>query len=112
MSDIEHSVYKPIDGPWIALLVIGILMIISSIIAIVMLYFFWRRYQRRTQLNQVNYILNPKPNGNNIQIPIQINDRQPQSYETQVCIKILFYYLKRRFRFFAKIENGSICTTK
>jgi len=89
MSDIEHSVYKPIDGPWIALLVIGILMIISSIIAIVMLYFFWRRYQRRIQLNRVNYILNPKPNGN-IQIPIQINDRQPQSYETQVCIKLLF----------------------
>jgi hypothetical protein len=37
----------------------------------------WRRHQTPTQINNDN---------NNIPIPVQIDNNQPQSYETQVNI--------------------------
>ncbi|UJR10127.1 hypothetical protein I4U23_014350 [Adineta vaga] len=78
MDDIEYPVFKSIDGPWIALLIIGILMFISSLIGVVLLYIVWRRFNQQSPIRNATY----KPNGN-IKIPIEINERQPQTYETQ-----------------------------
>lgn len=90
MSDIDSSpievpVYKTIDGPWIGLLVLSILIFVISIIAIVVLYFLWRRHQQNTQFYNESYILSNKPTGKT-KIPIRIEDQQPNSFETQVNI--------------------------
>ncbi|CAF0862337.1 unnamed protein product [Adineta ricciae] len=84
MDDIEYPVFKSIDGPWIALLVIGILMFISSAIGTVLLYIVWRRFNQQPSqpTKNVNYVVNSKPNGN-ISIPVQINAAPSQTYETQ-----------------------------
>ncbi|CAF1118675.1 unnamed protein product [Rotaria sordida] len=75
----QSPVFKRIDKPWIALLALGILIIFLSIIAIIVLYLFWRRYQKRIQFKNN---LNNKSHSIR-KIPIQINDRQSKSYETQ-----------------------------
>ncbi|CAF0907043.1 unnamed protein product [Adineta steineri] len=87
MADIDSnlfptSIIKRIDNPWIGLLVLGIFILISSIIALIVLCFLWRRHQQRTQLYNENFILSNKPTGKR-QIPIQIEDQQSKSYETQ-----------------------------
>ncbi|CAF1216718.1 unnamed protein product [Adineta steineri] len=83
INDIEYPVSRLIDGPWIALLVLGILMPILSIAGIVLLYVFWRRFQPRTLLNDANRFMNNNKSNGSIPIPVQINDRQLQGYETQ-----------------------------
>ncbi|CAF3545751.1 unnamed protein product [Rotaria sp. Silwood1] len=79
MYNSRSSPSKRIDEPWIALLVLGIVIFFLSIIAIIVLCLLWRRYQQRTQIK--NY-LNNKSNGIR-QIPVQIDNRQSKSYETQ-----------------------------
>ena len=90
MYDIEspllHTpVFKRIDDPWIALLVLGIFIFISSIIAVIALCFLWRR-QQNTQFHNESYILSDKPNINR-----QMPDHPPQDYETQVFNEVHFF---------------------
>ena len=90
MNDIESTLYrapvfKRIDDPWIGLLVLAIFIFVSAIIAIIVLCFLWRRHQQRMKLYNESYIFSNKPTGKR-QIPIQIEDHQPKSYETQVCV--------------------------
>jgi heme/copper-type cytochrome/quinol oxidase subunit 2 len=89
-DDNDSSIPRRIDVSWIILLVIGILIFISSIITIIVLCLLWRRHRQRRQLNDKKSVLNNKPNVMNTPVPVQINDRQVQSYETQVCFEILF----------------------
>jgi hypothetical protein len=70
----DAPVYKRIDDPWIALLVLSILIFVLSAIAIPVLYFFWRRYRQTIRSPNENYILSNKPTGRR-QIPIQIEDQ-------------------------------------
>jgi hypothetical protein len=74
MYDIQSSVFKQIDDPWLALLILGIFMLLSSITAIIVLCLVWRRHRMHTQIKNENYILNNQ----------QIDPRQLQNYETQV----------------------------
>jgi cbb3-type cytochrome oxidase subunit 3 len=86
MDDINQApVFKSIDDPWIGLLVLSIFTFVLSIIAMLVLYYFWRRHKRRTQFYNESYILSNNPTGKS-QIPIQIQDQQPIPYETQVYI--------------------------
>ncbi|CAF2948324.1 unnamed protein product [Rotaria sp. Silwood2] len=79
MYDSKYSAFKQIDEPWIALLVLGILIFFLSIVAIIVLCLLWRRYQHRIQSKNN---LNNKSNGIR-QIPVHIDNRQSKSYETQ-----------------------------
>jgi hypothetical protein len=94
---IRAPVYKSIDDPWIGLLVLSIFIFVSSIIAIIVLHFLWRRHQQLTQFYNESYILSNKPTGKR-QIPVQMEDQQIKPYETQVDIsdkkiKILIVFL-------------------
>jgi len=80
---LDAPVYKRIDDPWIALLVLSILLFVVSGIAIIVLYIFWRRYRQLTKVTNESYILSNKPTGRR-QIPIQIQDQPPKFYEPQV----------------------------
>jgi hydrogenase-4 membrane subunit HyfE len=71
---LDVPVYKRIDDPWIALLVLSILIFVLSAIAIPVLYFFCRRYRQSMQSINESYILSNKPTGRR-QIPIQIDDQ-------------------------------------
>ena len=90
MADIDSflsraPVFKSIDEPWIGLLVLGIVIFVASVIAIILLFIFWRRHQKQTEVQNRSYILSNKPTGKR-QIPVQLGDEQPQSYETQVFV--------------------------
>ncbi|UJR35909.1 hypothetical protein I4U23_028650 [Adineta vaga] len=71
-------IFKRIDEPWIALLVLGIFIFISSIVALIILCYFWRRHQQRTRLYNESFLLSNKPTGRK-----QMDDQQLKSYETQ-----------------------------
>jgi hypothetical protein len=88
MPDNYSSILNETDAYWIVLIIVGIVMFLSSAITIVVLCFLWRRHRKR--LTQVN-----------TQIPMQINNRPLPNYETQVCIKILFwfFFMKEDFSF-------------
>jgi hypothetical protein len=85
MNDILSPLFKRIDDPWIGLLALVIFIFVASIIAIIVLYFLWRRHQKHTQFHNQSYILSNKPTGKR-QLPIQIEDQHPKPYETQVFI--------------------------
>ncbi len=90
MNDIDSTlvnvpVFKPIDDPWIVLLVLSIFIFVSSIIAMIVLYFLWRRHRQLTQFYNESYILSNKPTGKR-QIPVLIEEQQPKTYETQVYV--------------------------
>jgi len=90
MNDIDSTivpapVFKRIDGPWIGLLVLSIFILISSIIALIILYFLWRRHRHLTEFYNQSYILSNQPTGKR-QIPVQFEEQQPKPYETQVYI--------------------------
>jgi hypothetical protein len=104
MNDIDSTippalVFKRIDDPWIGLLVLSIFILASSIIAMIVLYFLWRRYRRLTKFYNESYILSNQPTAKR-QIPIQIEEQQPKPYETQVYILnikqtfLLLYFVK------------------
>ena len=74
MYDTQSIVFKQIDDPWVALLILGIFMLLSSITAIIVLCLVWRHHRKHTQIKNQNYILtNPK-----------IDTRPLNSYEIQV----------------------------
>lgn len=89
MPDIEYPVFKEIDGPWIALLILGIFIFISSLIAIIVLFILLRRHQKYVQVQNRNLALTNQSNELR-QIPIQTIDRQASIYETQVTTWIFF----------------------
>ncbi|CAF1931878.1 unnamed protein product [Rotaria magnacalcarata] len=83
MYDVESYLHKQIDDSWIALLVIAILILISSIITITVLCLLWRRHQQRIQVTNENPFLNNKSNRNR-PLPVQqFNHCQARLYETQ-----------------------------
>jgi hypothetical protein len=84
MEDRESSIIKQFDVSWIVLIIVGILVFILSVITIVVLCLLWRRHRKSRQLNN-------KPNGS-IQIPVQIENRQSQNYETQVCMTNMVWF--------------------
>jgi hypothetical protein len=100
MNDIDSTivpapVFKPIDGPWIGLLVLSIFILVASVFAMIVLYFLWRYYQRLTEFYNKSYILSNPPTGKR-QIPVQIEEQQPKPYEIQVYI----LNVKQTFSFF------------
>jgi hypothetical protein len=87
MNDIDsilsHTpVFKRIDDPWIGLIVLGIFIFVSSVIAMIVLCCLWRRHQQRTQFYNKTSILSNNPTGKR-----QIDDQQSKPYETQVFIR-------------------------
>jgi hypothetical protein len=49
-----------LNDPWIGLLVQSIFILVQSIIAMIVLYFLWRRHQQLTQFYNESYILSNK----------------------------------------------------
>jgi uncharacterized membrane protein len=84
MNDTGSSIFNEIDVYWIVLIVAGIFIFVSAIITIIVLCLLWRRYRKSTQLNIKS--------NEDTQIPVQVNDRPFQSYETQVCIERLLFF--------------------
>ena len=86
LTPYPKQVHKRIDGPWIALLVLSILIIVSSIIAIIILCLIWCRHKKRKSFRNENYTLSHKRTGTIRQIPVEIQDQQLKPYETQVYL--------------------------
>ena len=88
MDSLEKDLpeYKRIDGPWIGLLVLGIVIFLAALIAIPILYFCWRRYQQANAAEDKNEILENKP-ASERQISVQIDDQPRNFYETQVTTR-------------------------
>jgi len=84
-TNIQQPLFKRIDDPWIALIVLAVFILISTIIAIIILCLLWRRHKRLTQFYNESYILNTKstqPLPSPIQDYYPTNSR-PKNYETQ-----------------------------
>ena len=94
-------IFKRIDDPWIALLVLAAFMFVSSIVALIILCCFWRRHKQRTRLYNQSFILSNKPTGRK-----QVEDQQPATYETQVLLEKELSYIFLYFLFW--IERASI----
>lgn len=84
-TPVLSPVFKTIDGPWIALLVLGLLGLLVSIVSIVALWFLSRRYQQpvSTEVTNEMHNLSTKTTGRR-PIPVQIEPQPMTSYETQV----------------------------
>ena len=75
-------IFKRIDDPWIGLLVLGIFIFVSAIVALIVLCCFWRRHQQQNKMYNESFILSNKPTGRR-----PCEDQPSTSYETQVLIR-------------------------
>ena len=100
MSDFKLTERKTIDDQWIALLVVGIITIISSIIIIFVLSVLWLYYHQHGKQFQHRNSTISRTNGIR-KISVQIGNQQIQHYETQV---------KTWKQMSGSMENLSRCT--
>lgn len=77
--------FKRIDNPWLALLILAGFVLVSSIIAMIALCILWRRYKRRRPYvtNQSSMISNP-PLGQQRPTPMPMDGPYEKNYNPQV----------------------------